>query len=163
MMCIENNYSNGRHTGGSSTRWGGSLLCRSQSNLGMKNLPRYGQSKSAARVAMEVALDISAWGRCHPRPSFFLRDGPDSRKKKWTNQHQQSTNLIWDTKTTIKQNFCANQICRQICKKNQQMNRQIWFSGTQIWNLSTCWQISNLSICRFFKKSTDRQINNQQI
>jgi hypothetical protein len=43
---------------------------------------------------------------------------------------QQSTNLIWDTKTTKKHDFCANQICRQICKENRQINRQIWFSGT---------------------------------
>ncbi len=152
-MCIENNYSNGRHKGGSSTRWGGSLLCRSKSNTGMKILPIYGQSKSAARVAMEVSSDIGAWGRCHPRPSFF--GGTDQIPAKKINK---STSTINKFDLGHK-----NHKSRQICKKHQQINRQIWFSGTQIWNLSTCRQISNLLICRFFKKihrSTDQQSTN---
>jgi hypothetical protein len=52
---------------------------------------------------------------------------------------QQSTNLIWDTKTTKKQNFFANKICRQICKKNRQINRQIWFLGHPIRFCSLFW------------------------
>jgi hypothetical protein len=61
---------------------------------------------------MEVASDIGAWGRLDATlDRVFLKGRSRFPQKKSTNQHQQSTNLIWDTKTTKKQSVPENQIC----------------------------------------------------
>jgi hypothetical protein len=147
-MCVENNYSNGGHKGGSSTRWGGSLLCRSKSNVGMKFLPRYGQSKSAARVAMEVASDIGAWGRCHPRPSFF--GGTDQIPTKKIDKSTSTINKFdLGHKNHKKTEFlCQPNLSTNLQKKStdQQTNLVFWDTDLKFVNMSTNFKSVDLSI-----------------
>ncbi len=90
----------------------------------------------------------------------FLKGRSRFPQKKPTHQHQQSTNLIWDTKTMKKQHFCANQICRQICKKIDRSTDSFGFLGDRF---EICRHVDKFQICQSVNSSKNQQINRSTI